>query len=265
MSDFCQFWRDPLMPFVESRRACHSRACYRPHSHPALSIGTVDRGDSILVGQDGGRAVLRAGTLVTIPAGRVHSCNPRPGAAWSYQMLYLDPSWLDQPPSDSDPIRIFDHPGLYRDFTRLNALLFSAAAPAEKQQALRAFVAACHSRPGHCLPLSPRPAGRDHQVGQAMRAMRAAPDSNAPVAELAHQVGLSPFQLIRAFHAATGLTPHAWRLNQRVTLARDLLRRGAPLAEIAHQLGFADQAHFHRVFKAHAGVTPGDFRRHRTG
>jgi len=30
---------------------------------------------------------------------------------------------------------------------------------------------------------------------------------------------------------------------------------------VALRLGFADQAHFQRVFKAHTGVTPGSFRR----
>ncbi|WP_353850463.1 helix-turn-helix domain-containing protein [Janthinobacterium sp.] len=29
---------------------------------------------------------------------------------------------------------------------------------------------------------------------------------------------------------------------------------------MAHELGFADQSHFQRVFKAHAGITPGRYR-----
>ncbi|WP_176518330.1 AraC family transcriptional regulator, partial [Pseudomonas faucium] len=32
------------------------------------------------------------------------------------------------------------------------------------------------------------------------------------------------------------------------------------LAEVAYRLGFADQSHFQRVFKAHVGVTPGQYR-----
>lgn len=27
-----EFWRDPALPWIESRRACHSRACYKAHS-----------------------------------------------------------------------------------------------------------------------------------------------------------------------------------------------------------------------------------------
>ena len=36
-----EFWSDPRMPYVETRRACASRACYKAHSHPTFSIGAV--------------------------------------------------------------------------------------------------------------------------------------------------------------------------------------------------------------------------------
>ncbi len=89
-----EFWRDPAMPYVESRRACDSRACYKPHSHPTFSIGAVDEGNSLFTGADGGPTLLRAGTVIFIPADRVHACNPEPEKAWSYQMLHLDMAWL---------------------------------------------------------------------------------------------------------------------------------------------------------------------------
>ena len=38
-----EFWSDPRMPYVETRRACASRACYKAHSHPKFSIGAVDQ------------------------------------------------------------------------------------------------------------------------------------------------------------------------------------------------------------------------------
>jgi len=41
-----EFWSDPHMPYVETRRACASRACYKAHSHPTFSIGAVDQGNS---------------------------------------------------------------------------------------------------------------------------------------------------------------------------------------------------------------------------
>jgi AraC-like DNA-binding protein len=86
-------------------------------------------------------------------------------------------------------------------------------------------------------------------------------DADSPsLPALAALAGMSRYQLIRAFRAATGLTPHAWDLNHRINLARERLRAGGALADVAHGLGFADQSHFQRVFKAHAGVTPRRYR-----
>ncbi len=37
------FWSDPRMPYVETRKACQSRICYKAHSHATFSIGAVDQ------------------------------------------------------------------------------------------------------------------------------------------------------------------------------------------------------------------------------
>jgi AraC-like DNA-binding protein len=76
---------------------------------------------------------------------------------------------------------------------------------------------------------------------------------------LARQAGLGRYQLIRV-SSGYRVDPHAYLLNARVNRGRQLLREGLALAEVAYQLGFADQSHFQRVFKAHVGVTPGQYR-----
>ena len=62
-----EIWRDPALPFVESRRACHSRACYKAHSHPTFSIGAVDAGLSWFTGAGDGKCPrpMDAGTRAT--------------------------------------------------------------------------------------------------------------------------------------------------------------------------------------------------------
>lgn len=259
------FWRDPALPFVESRRACRSRACYKPHSHPTFSIGAVDDGASVFTGAPGGPVALRPGALVFVPAARVHACNPAPGAAWSYQMLHLDAAWLravrqEYARTDDEPVRVVSDPALYRRYCRLNTLLFSPADPQEKTSALIEFVGDCDTSAGLRIATpaaSPRLAAR---VAPILERLRADPSMPVALDTLAQWTGASRYQTIRAFRAVTGMTPHAWQLNQRVNLARERIREGAGIAEVALQLGFADQAHFQRVFKAYAGVTPGRFR-----
>lgn len=258
------------MPHVESRRACHSRACYRPHSHPTFSIGAVDHGSSRFTGTGNGPVPLRAGTLVFVPAGRVHACNPAADAAWSYQMLHLDADWLDAVRqeyartqagcTDAEPVRIVDAPALYARFCRLNALLFSPAEPGDKEAALIEFIGDCDVAEGLCIDTPAIPAHLAERLAPVLDVLRREPAGGAGLDALARLAGMSRYQLIRAFRVSTGMTPHAWQLNQRVNLARERIRAGEDIAGVAHRLGFADQAHFQRVFKAHAGVTPGRFR-----
>jgi AraC-like DNA-binding protein len=71
---------------------------------------------------------------------------------------------------------------------------------------------------------------------------------------------LSPSYLIRAFKQHYGMTPHAFVLNQRIQFAREQLRSGKLIADVALEAGFADQAHFQRVFKQHLAATPGQYK-----
>ncbi len=270
MDTISEFWRDPAMPYAESRRACHSRACYKPHSHPTFSIGAVDQGISRFTGAIGGPVTLHAGTIVFVPASRVHACNPEPDTAWSYQMLHLDAAWLhavrqeyaqeDMNDWDREPARIVADPTVYARFCRLNILLFSQADPRDKEAALIEFFGECDEARGlrfDAPAISPR---LSEQIQPVRDFLQGGPASGTTLSDLAQLAGMSRYQLIRAFRSTTGMTPHAWQLNQRVNLAREWIREGEGIADVAYRLGFADQAHFQRVFKAHTGITPGRFR-----
>jgi AraC family transcriptional regulator len=75
---------------------------------------------------------------------------------------------------------------------------------------------------------------------------------------LAQEVGLSPAHYARAFKQTIGRAPHQYLLSLRLERARRLLEApGLGLGDVAHQTGFADQAHFSRLFKREYGITPG--------
>ncbi|MFQ6575763.1 helix-turn-helix transcriptional regulator [Pseudomonas sp. UM16] len=263
----CAFWRDPALPFVESRQACQSRACYKAHSHPTFSIGAVDDGSSLFTGAGTGQSRLLPGTLVFIPAYCVHACNPELDAFWSYQMVHLDGAWLQalrlesgQATRAGEPARISGDAGLYQRFCRLNDMLFSHADTAAKEAALIEFVGDYDASAHPPLASSMLPQLPHSTLKALLLRLEEPANQLLTLGELAALAGMGRYQLIRAFRAATGLTPHAYQLNQRINLARDWLRRGTPVVDIAYDLGFADQSHFQRVFKAHTGVTPGLYR-----
>lgn len=77
------------------------------------------------------------------------------------------------------------------------------------------------------------------------------------LAELAAAAALSRAHFARAFRAATGQAPHRYVLQRRLQRAHDLLRRtDLAVAEIGDRCGFADSAHFARVYRRHFGTAP---------
>lgn len=81
------------------------------------------------------------------------------------------------------------------------------------------------------------------------------------LASLAGIAGVSVFHFVRQFKQSVGQTPHAYIVERRIERARSMLARtDFPLAEIALAAGFADQAHFARLFHRMTGSTPREFR-----
>jgi AraC-like DNA-binding protein len=78
--------------------------------------------------------------------------------------------------------------------------------------------------------------------------------------KLAALTGVSRFQLLRGFAREIGITPHAYLVQRRVRLARQLLAAGQTPAQAAVQAGFADQSHLTRAFVRHLGITPARYR-----
>ncbi|MDX3726598.1 helix-turn-helix transcriptional regulator [Streptomyces caniscabiei] len=80
---------------------------------------------------------------------------------------------------------------------------------------------------------------------------------------VAAAIGVSARHLSRVFRDS-GVTPARYILDRRLARAREQLAdpgsRHLTVAEIAHRWGFASQAHFTRVFRAHYGRPPGETR-----
>lgn len=80
--------------------------------------------------------------------------------------------------------------------------------------------------------------------------------------DVASLIGLSPAHFSRAFKLSTGLSPHQWRLKERLKYARRMMATSPhTIAQIAASTGFSDQAHFTRVFRRLYGVTPAAWKR----
>jgi AraC-like DNA-binding protein len=78
--------------------------------------------------------------------------------------------------------------------------------------------------------------------------------------ELETVSGLTRFDLARQFRALVGASPYRYSVMRRLEVARSQIGRQAPLVDAALNAGFADQAHFTRMFTARYGITPGHYR-----
>ncbi|TCB80800.1 AraC family transcriptional regulator [Acinetobacter sp. ANC 4173] len=254
------------MPYVETRRACNSRACYKAHSHPTFSIGAVDVGRSIFNSHFVGTWPIESGTLVLIPAHVEHSCNPEPNQAWSYQMMHLDMLWLQKLLHETkqdfrcDAVpqykpQLYQSERLYSDFCHLNQSLFdSSISYLQKEQSLIQTLTELLFPNLHLELLT-----ENSYAQQEFQLLLSRLSGNAEflsLQQLSEQSGLSRYAIIRLFKSKLGLTPHAYQLNLKINQARKLLRQGKDIAEMSYQLGFSDQSHFQRVFKQLTGTTP---------
>jgi transcriptional regulator GlxA family with amidase domain len=91
---------------------------------------------------------------------------------------------------------------------------------------------------------------------------RANLDRQLSLDELAARALMSRRSLVRHFKAATGTTPHAWLLSQRLSQAEELLEATSlPIEEIAERVGYRSAAVFREQFAARRGLAPRDYRR----
>lgn len=86
------------------------------------------------------------------------------------------------------------------------------------------------------------------------------------IAVIAKMIGTSVRRLERAFMAEMKVSPNEFYRRMRLRYGRwMLLNTSRKVTDVAYDCGFADSAHFIRVFRESYGVTPGKLRSSRTG
>ncbi|NLR96659.1 AraC family transcriptional regulator [Rhizobium sp. P38BS-XIX] len=235
------------------------------HTHDQFGIGLIQSGaQSSLSGR--GIVTAKAGDVISVNPNEVHDGMPI-GDSRSWSMLYFDPRLIADLLADiaegggggaEFPSPVIRNNQVAKSFRSLFPLLLDTCEQSCAllcQERLLTLIAAI-MREGTRPP-------RGVKVPAVIRRARELIDDDPSVpltlAELASVCGLSQFQFLRAFHKATGLTPHAYLLQRRIQKARRLIAKGTPLAEAAAGSGFADQSHMTRLFVRNYGVSPGSY------
>ena len=82
------------------------------------------------------------------------------------------------------------------------------------------------------------------------------------IAELAREVQISPFHFIRQFEAVFGVTPHQFRIQSRLDVAKHLLATGHySVTDVCMEVGFSSMGSFSALFARKVGEPPSAYRR----
>jgi len=211
-----------------------------PHAHHAGQIMWVPGGVALRTGQSAQRTV----TFAVIRPDQAHAH----GEATLAAMLWLD----------GDDVRwraaAAQEHALAAARAELGALhgdLSVHAAHALARRMLQVLTAA--AEPG-CSRERQHPAVA--RMCALLDAGSSTPARELSVGQLARRSGLSERQLREVFLRDTGLSPRAYLRWRRLRRAVSGIREGASLTQAAVLAGFADGAHFSRVFRSQFGMSP---------
>ena len=102
----------------------------------------------------------------------------------------------------------------------------------------------------------------DSRIRRAIALLRARPNKELNMDELASQVGLSRSRFYDLFQLCTGFSPRAYLDMLCVETAISRLTSGhGKISEVSAELGFSAQSNFTRFFLNQVGVPPSEYRR----
>lgn len=233
------------------------------HSHDQFGIGVIAFG-AHRSWSGVGHVDASAGDVIMVNPGEMHDGAPLHGDPRGWRMIYLDPAIVAGEVEDEivglvEIVRpVARDPRLARHFARLFACLTASRSDglAREENLLRTLIYIMRQY-GTARPSS---SGPSPCVTRALERLDSAPATSVSLAELAALSGVSRFHLLRGFAREVGITPHAYLVQRRVRLARQLMVDGQTPVQAAAQAGFADQSHMTRAFARQLGITPGRYR-----
>lgn len=249
---------------VEILHARYYTHAFSPHWHEEYAIGLIDAGVEEFQCQG---VTHRAGEneLVLLNAGDVHTGQGADERGFGFRMLYIPESSLKEAalpnrhPNASFNFRdnVMNNRVAAKDLSAAHQSLKEGAPALEVESRFLTAIAGI-------MTFANSESSPERLIGAPAAILKARDYlhdhlyEDVSLAELSETADISKFHFLRAFKNRFGLPPHAYQLQQRMFAAKRLLR-SLPSAEVAFQCGFVDQSHFHRVFRALVGTTPGRY------
>src|SRR5258708_1264915 len=240
---------------------------YPPHTHEALGVAVTEQGGSVIKSR-GQVEEAHAATLFVFNPAEPHAGWMGWSERWRYRSLYLTQAALDQVAAGLGIAQVpYFTRNMFRDGDLIDGFLTMHRAIEqgrdvfqERELLIGTFGRLFQRHGSSAVRIGPPPRDRTilERVQQRMRSDYA---QDLRLEELAHDVGLTTFQLIGLFKRTTGLTPHAYLTQLRLSMACRHLRHSRAIADVAADVGFYDQSALTKHFKRIYGITPLQFAR----
>lgn len=263
-----KYWSAKFTDGLECLYGKYFSFSFAPHFHNAYTIGIIENGANAF-NYRGSNEVASAGDIMLLNPAEVHTgkaADKRKGLV--FRVLFVEPKLLKSIREDitgkTSDTTFFSKPVFHDGSTtqrvlKLHRALENAASTLECECLFLAAMAQLLVRYADS-PTIPQKTGHEHEaVTRARDYLIANARENVTLDKLSRIAFLSPHHLLRVFHKATGLPPHAYQMQIRIEQAKEFLRSGFTISRTANITGFFDQAHFSKQFKRYVGTTPGQF------
>ncbi len=246
---------------VECLEAWFQGPAYHKHRHDTYAICLTTTGVQAF-DYRGAAEISTPGQVVVLHPDEMHDGHAGTEAGFGYRILYVEPALI------FEAVQVLGGQGCALPFVRtpvainpkLSAAITSAFRGTREPLAIDSLIVqlaeglmdadpSCTyiARPRH-LDVGGLKRARQFLDAEKTRVVRSA--------ELEAVTGLTRYDLARQFRLMCGTSPYRYLLMRRLDGARAQLARHRPLVDVALAAGFADQAHFSRMFKAAYGLTP---------
>jgi len=252
-------------PGVELFRAWFAGEAYQKHRHDTYAIGVTDSGVQVFDYRGSVRASTPGQVCLLYPD-EAHDGRAGTGDGFGYRIVYVEPRLLTDAlrtlrgrpgplPYASEPVST--NPMLSR---ALDAAFSGSLEPLAVDSLVVGLAEGLMAaeRGGGGAVRSRRVDVR--ALERARQFLDAEKTRVVHSRELEAITGLTRYDLARQFRIAFGTSPYRYLLMRRLEFARQRIHRERPLVEVADETGFADQAHFTRVFRSAFGLTPARYR-----
>ena len=250
---------------VELFSAWFAGEAYQKHRHDTYAIGVTDSGVQVF-DYRGSVHASTPGRMVVLYPDEVHNGRAGTGEGFGYRIVYVEPVLL------ADAVRtlrgrpypllfvkepVSTNAGLSRAIdAAFRAPLDSLAVDSLVVDVAQELIAG--ERGGARPVISRRVDVR--AIECARQFLDAEKTRVVHSRELESVTGMTRYDLARQFRIMFGTSPYRYLLMRRLEFAREQIHRERPLIEVALDSGFADQAHFTRVFRSAFGLTPARYR-----